>query len=61
MHETFPSKLAFTDLETTGMWPPEGEIIEIGLVVADTKNLKIISTLNLKVRPNHIATASPEA
>lgn len=61
MHETSPTKLAFTDLETTGMWPPEGEIIEIGLVVADTKTMKIIERLNLKVQPQHIETASAEA
>lgn len=61
MHESFPDKLAFTDLETTGMWPPEGEIIEIGLVVAETKTLEIIDRLNVKVQPQHIATAHPEA
>lgn len=61
MHESFPAKLAFTDLETTGMWPPEGEIIELGLVLVDAHSLGFLDRLNLKVKPQHIATAHPEA
>lgn len=61
MHETFPDKLAFTDLETTGPWPPEGEIIEIGAVIADTKSLNVIDQMNVKVKPSHIRSATPES
>lgn len=61
MHDTLPSTLAFTDLETTHMWPPEGEIIEIGLLLVKTDSLDIVDRLNLKVKPKHITTATPEA
>lgn len=61
MHESFPQKLAFTDLETTNMWPPEGEIIEIGLIVADTTTLEVLDRLNLKIRPQHVTTANADA
>ncbi|MBI2984011.1 MAG: 3'-5' exonuclease [Candidatus Kerfeldbacteria bacterium] len=57
MHETFPNRLAFTDIEATGMWPPAGEIIEIGLVVAEAQTLEVVDRLNVKVRPTHIETA----
>lgn len=53
--------LAFTDLETTGDVFGEHEILEIGLVVADQKNLEIIDTLNIKVKPLNIKNAIPAA
>lgn len=53
--------LAITDYETTGLDPDVHEIIEIGLVVIDQSTLKTISELNLKVRPEHIETATPKA
>lgn len=60
LHITFPDRLAFTDLETTNSWPPEGEIIELGLVLVEAKTLKVIDRRNWKLRPKHIATANPE-
>lgn len=61
--------LAFTDVETTGLepfryirpwyWPftkqpiEWHEIIEIGLVLVRQKDLEIINTFNVKVKPKH--------
>lgn len=61
--------LAFTDIETTGVEPLKykilwyrpwqkqpiewHEIIEIGLVLVDQKNLKIINKLDIKIKPTH--------
>lgn len=53
--------LAITDYETTGLDPDVHEIIEIGLVVVDQATLKMISELDLKVKPTRIETASPKA
>lgn len=64
------SDLAFIDLETTGLDPDKHEIIEIGCIVArppekgarpEGSELKIISELELKVKPEHLETAEPEA
>jgi|SRR3989344_1900584 len=60
--------LAFIDLETTGLNLDRHEIIEIGCVVARQvpqpgrgAALEIISELDLKVKPEHLETAEPEA
>ena len=53
--------LAITDVETTGLHPDKHEIIEIGLVLADQKNGNILDTLDIKIKPSHIETASPRA
>lgn len=53
--------IAMTDLETTGDVFGEHEIIEIGLVLFDQKTFKIINTLNIKVKPEHIENAIPKA
>lgn len=53
--------LAITDLETTGLDPKIHDILEIGLIVVDQVSLAILDTLELKVRPEHIETASPSA
>jgi DNA polymerase III epsilon subunit-like protein len=53
--------LAFTDIETTGLDVLTHEIIEIGLVVADQSTLAVIDELEVKVRPEQIELASPEA
>ncbi len=61
--------LAFTDIETTGVEPVKyknfwclpwqkqptqwHEIIEIGLVLVDQKNLEILSKLDVKIKPAH--------
>lgn len=53
--------IAITDLETTGLDPLRHEIIEIGLVLISQPELKIIETLDIKVKPERIETATPEA
>lgn len=53
--------IAITDLETTGLDPTKHEIIEIGLVLVKQPNLKIIDTLDIKVKPKHIQTADSKA
>ncbi|MDO8442915.1 MAG: 3'-5' exonuclease [bacterium] len=50
--------IAITDVETTGLDPKVQEIVEIGLVVIDQSTLMIIDTLNVKIKPEHIETAS---
>lgn len=55
-------KIAMTDAETTGLDPRKHEIIEIGLVVFESEApFTIMDTLDIKVKPEHIETASPEA
>lgn len=62
--------LAFTDIETTGVEPVKyknlwyrpwqkqpiewHEIIEIGLILVDQKNLEILSKLDVKIKPAHL-------
>jgi DNA polymerase III epsilon subunit-like protein len=53
--------LAFTDLETSGSFFGQHEILEIGLIVADQASFKIMDTLNVRVKPEHIENAIPEA
>ena len=61
-------KLAFIDLETSGLNSTIHEILEIGMVLAeqiistDRKvNLKIVDELDLRVAPKHIEKADPES
>jgi DNA polymerase III epsilon subunit-like protein len=57
-------KLAFIDLETTGMDPLKHEIIEIGCLLAklDDKGQYVeLESFELKVKPEHIETAEQEA
>jgi len=55
--------LAFIDIETTGFNIEKHEIIEIGCVVASQngKDLKIIEEFEIKIKPEHIETADPDA
>jgi DNA polymerase III alpha subunit (gram-positive type) len=53
--------LAITDLEMTGLDHSVHEIIEMGLVVADSKNCRIIDKLDVKVKPEHPETADATA
>jgi DNA polymerase-3 subunit epsilon len=52
--------IAFTDIETTGLNATQHEIIEIGAVIT-RHDLEIIDEIDIKVRPEHIETASPKA
>jgi len=57
-------KLAFVDLETTGLNPHKHEIIEIGCLIAkqnDTGEWVVSEEFEFKVQPEHIETAEPEA
>lgn len=60
-------KLAFVDLETTGLDPFQHEIIEIGIVIATQekdesgrRSLKSISEHNIQLKAEHIETADPK-
>ena len=53
----FERPIAITDVETAGLDFTIQEIIEIGLVLINQKTLKIIDTLDIKVKPEHIETA----
>lgn len=53
--------IAITDLETTGFDPLKHEIIEIGLVLVKQPSLEIIDTLDIKVTPENLDLASPQA
>ena len=53
--------IAITDIDTTGTDPDTHEIIEIGLVLVDQNTLEVIDTYEVKVRPEHPETATPEA
>lgn len=58
MNNCLHSRIAITDLETTGIDPRIHEIIEIGLILIDQHSFEIIDSLNLKIKPEHIETAS---
>lgn len=65
------TKLAFVDLETTGIDPvrlvenrlvvPYHEIIEVGCVLARMSDLKIEDEFEMKVRPEHPERLTPSA
>lgn len=57
----FSRPIAVTDVETTGIDPAIQEIIEIGMVLIDQKTLEVLDTLNLKIKPEHLETASKES
>lgn len=50
--------IAITDVETTGLDPATQEIVEIGLVVVNQQTLEILDTLDIKVHPEHLETAT---
>lgn len=57
-------KLAFIDIETTGTNPLKHEIIELACLLAKQNEDGTFSTLSefeVKVKPEHIETAEPEA
>lgn len=53
--------LIFVDLEMTGLDPTRHEILEIGALVVNPKTLAIEKEYEVKVQPEHIETADPEA
>lgn len=61
-------KLAFLDIETTGLDPYRHEIIEIGIVLAEQRSdlfgkqyLELLSEHEKLLRPEHVETADPKA
>lgn len=61
-------RLAFVDLETTGLDPFRHEIIEIGVVLAEQKGdlfnkqfLEFISAHEIQLKPEHIRTGDPKS
>lgn len=54
-------RLAFTDIETTGLYENEHEIIEIATIIYDPEEDRVIEEWEKKVSPTHIETASPIA
>ena len=60
-------RLAFVDLETTGLNPFRHEVIEIGIVIAEHRAdlfgkqfLELISEHTIQLLPEHIETADPK-
>lgn len=54
-------RLAIIDLETTGLDPAIHEIIEIGLVVCDSKDYTIYETFDIKIKPERPEDGHPKA
>lgn len=54
------NKIAFVDLETTGLNPSKAEIIEIGAIVYDIEK-GTVEELNVKIKPLRIEGADPKA
>lgn len=57
-------RLAFIDIETTGVIPGKHEIIELACVLVDEDGnggFKIINEFEMKVKPTHLETAEEEA
>ena len=54
-------KLAFIDIETTGLNPLKHEIIELGCIIADSKTFEVYGKLNFKIKPQFIKKADPKA
>ena len=50
--------IAITDVETTGLDEIIQEIIEVGLVLVNQQTFEIIDTLDVKVWPEHLETAT---
>jgi len=55
------SAIVFVDLETTGLDFRRHEILEIGVIRVDAKTLEMVAQCDVRVRPEHLEHASPEA
>lgn len=54
-------KIAFIDIETTGLSPQAHEIIDLAVVVFDSESLEIEDKFQSRVRPQWLKTATPKA
>lgn len=54
-------KIALVDIETLGLNPHEHEIIEIAMVVFDSKTFQIYDTWSSKIKPSSLDNADPKA
>lgn len=52
---------AFLDVETTGRHPGIHELLEIGVVITRGDNLSMVDSFEVKVKPEHLELAEPEA
>jgi DNA polymerase III epsilon subunit-like protein len=55
------SKIALTDLETTGLNPNVAEIVEIACIIFDSHTFEIEKEFEIKIMPTHIMDADPKA
>ncbi len=55
------SAITFVDLETTGLDFRRHEILEIGVIRADAKTLEVVAQCDVRVSPERLDLASPEA
>lgn len=55
------SAITFVDLETTGLDWRRHEILEIGVIRADATTLELIAQCDVRVSPERLDDASPEA
>ncbi|HLC38761.1 MAG TPA: 3'-5' exonuclease [Patescibacteria group bacterium] len=55
------SKLAFVDIETTGLDRHKHEIIEIGLLIVNPENFEILETWHKRIKPYNLRGADPVA
>ena len=56
-----PRPIAFLDTETTGRHPGIHELLEIGVVIVRGDNLAMIDSFEVKIKPEHLELAEPEA
>ena len=59
--DTKTAPISFIDLEMTGLEGTRHEIVEIGLLKVSQPDLEIIESWDVKVKPQNIAVADPEA
>jgi DNA polymerase-3 subunit epsilon len=55
------SAITFVDIETTGLDFRRHEILEIGVIRVDAKTLEVIAQCDVRVSPERLDLASPEA
>jgi len=61
MKELSKKKLAFIDIETTGLKLTKHEIIEIGALIYNQEDKTVETEWSAKIRPESIETADPKA